>query len=150
MPFMAYRSTISTPISGNAELQSLRILETIEQQLEMEYARSVSRSPDRYSFRGGFAGFRHDSTLIPFMHMVTCGEISISQAGNQHLIVYRIYFDELALVIFGVCAVFGILTLGSILKMLLIISLCIFLTIALITIIRFQRFLLSCLKQANA
>lgn len=146
MRFLAIRGTVNTPVSGNAELQSLRILATLASWLEREGVTPISRDANRYTFRAGYARLSYHRD---FILAITSGEINISQAGNQQVIVYRIYFDELALVIFGMCAVFGVLTLGSILKTLFIISLCIFLISASITTIRFHISLLSCLKQAS-
>jgi hypothetical protein len=150
MRLVAFRGTVSTPVSGNAELQSLRILAAITQSLEMEGARSISHSPNRYIFKGGFRERTIDSTLVPFIKMVSSGEINVSQTINQQVIAYRIYFDELALVIFGLSAFFTIVSFGALFLPLLIAGLGFFLLIAVITIIRFRRFLFSCIAQANA
>ena len=149
MRLIAFRGKINTPVSGNAELQSLRILAAFASWLGREGVKPVSRDANRYTFRAGY-GARFAYTNFDFIRSITSGEISISQAGNQHFIVYRIYFDELALVSFGACAIIGIMTRGAYLMVLLVGWLCVFFIIAFVTIIRFRRFLLSCLKQANA
>jgi hypothetical protein len=146
---IAFRGSIRIPVSGNGELQAQRILAIIAQRLEMEGAILVSRRLNRYSFKAGFRSRPYDSSLVSFIKMMTSGEISISQTGSRQSFVYRICFDELAFVLLGVCAVFGILTLGSALKTQLIFSLAFFLIIAFITMLRFHRFLLSCLKEAG-